>query len=47
MAHAKDGVRAPEWWKHLRKFNKRAYHKKARKSCKGALRGTQIFDRNF
>lgn len=33
MAHAKYGVRSPQWWKHLRDW-KRVYWKRVRQAVK-------------
>jgi myo-inositol catabolism protein IolC len=43
MAHAdkKSGTKSPEWWKHLRPENKRAFWKKVRKTVKEVLRGNK------
>ena len=43
MAHAdkKSGTKSPEWWKHLRKENKRKFWKMVRKAVKEAIRGNQ------
>lgn len=37
MAKPVCGVPAPEWWKHLRPFNKRRFWKKVRHKVKIAL----------
>jgi len=34
MAHAKGLTRPPEWWKHLRPFNKRKVSKRERIAAK-------------
>jgi hypothetical protein len=40
MATVKKGisVRSPEWWKHLRKYNKRVFWKKQRKADQESAR---------
>jgi hypothetical protein len=41
MAKPVCGVPAPEWWKHLRPFNKRRFWKKVRRKVKIALAGAR------
>lgn len=40
MAHVRKGilVASPEWWKHLRRLNKRVFWKKQRKAEKSDAR---------
>ena len=38
MAHKGIFSKPPEWWKHLRNFNKRLFNKKERKAAKKVLK---------